>query len=322
MKSPFYFCSRMKLLHKFFIILIITGAQEFVNAQLNEVQKELKRFAVSDIDTIEGWSDEGKLTLAVSQAVYKNWMAGESSNITVQLGVFKRYNYKKSNYIWDNMVISNYGLTRLQGAEIRKTDDRFELNSIFGGRIPKYWTYSFFVNLKSQFTNTYSDETDLQRDFRTSGFMAPAYLAAGPGIMWRKNDSFFFNMAPVSTKAVFLTGEVFVYDKNTDSFVSSRDKTVFGVDAGKSSRYKLGFYLMGYLKFRLLENVHLENILSVYANYLDNPENIDIDYTMNMTMKINKILSTQLLFQTRYDDDAFPGMQFRESVGLGFNFKI
>ena len=64
----------------------------------------------------------------------------------------------------------------------------------------------------------------------------------------------------------------------------------------------------------------MENILNLYSNYIDRPQNVDIDYTMNVVMKINDSFSTNLTFQTIYDDNAFRGFQVREVFGLGINY--
>ena len=68
-----------------------------------------------------------------------------------------------------------------------------------------------------------------------------------------------------------------------------------------------------------MKNINLENIFSIYSNYLDKPQNIDIDYTMNLVMEINDVFSTNLTFQTIYDDNAYSGFQIREVFGLGVN---
>jgi len=57
-------------------------------------------------------------------------------------------------------------------------------------------------------------------------------------------------------------------------------------------------------------------------NYLEDPQNVDIDYQLNLVMTINKFLSTNLSFQTIYDDNAFRGFQIREVFGLGVNYKF
>jgi hypothetical protein len=69
-----------------------------------------------------------------------------------------------------------------------------------------------------------------------------------------------------------------------------------------------------------MTNVSLENILSVYSNYIEKPENIDLDYQINVVMKINRYLSTNLSMQAIYDDNAFQGFQTRQVFGLSVNF--
>ena len=69
-----------------------------------------------------------------------------------------------------------------------------------------------------------------------------------------------------------------------------------------------------------MENVSVENILNLYSNYLEEAKNVDIDYQLNIVMKINKYLSTNLAFQTIYDDNAFRGFQTKQIIGLGVNY--
>ena len=71
-----------------------------------------------------------------------------------------------------------------------------------------------------------------------------------------------------------------------------------------------------------MENVTVENILNLYSNYLEDAQNIDVDYQLNFVMKINTYLSTNFAFQTIYDDNAFRGLQTRQVIGLGINYKL
>jgi hypothetical protein len=69
----------------------------------------------------------------------------------------------------------------------------------------------------------------------------------------------------------------------------------------------------------------MENILNLYSNYLDHPENIDVDYQMNLVMKVNKFMSANVSFQAIYDDNANPiksEIQIREVFGLGVNYSF
>ena len=70
-----------------------------------------------------------------------------------------------------------------------------------------------------------------------------------------------------------------------------------------NSRFELGASIRSF-KFELLENVDVTNRISLYSDYLNNPSNIDLDYTINTVMKINKYLTTNLIIQFIYDDNS------------------
>lgn len=305
-------------------ILFVVGIlfSTIASAQLKSVQGELKRTAVVNNDTIDGWKKGGNLSLLFNQSAFSNWVAGGINNVAGNASINYDINYKNGPWTWDNKIILAYGLSKNQGEEYRKTDDRIELNSLLGRRAFGNWSYSFFANFKTQFSDGYNYKLNAPagmsyKDFPTSGFMKPAYLTFGPGLLWKKHDNLKFNVAPLTSKVTLLGGKV--YDANMKS---SNEVSIFGIDPGKSYRYELGFYAAGYYKVDLMENVTMENILALYSNYLDNPQNVDLDYTMNLVMKINKYLSTNLSVQTIYDDNAFKGLQVREVFGLGFNLNL
>jgi hypothetical protein len=89
---------------------------------------------------------------------------------------------------------------------------------------------------------------------------------------------------------------------------------------GDSSRLEFGASISAYYKFNVMANVSIENRLNLYSNYLDNPQNVDVDYQMNVIMKINKYLSANVALQAIYDDNSIQAVQVREVFGLGVNY--
>ena len=85
----------------------------------------------------EGWSKSGSLALLFNQSAFNaEWTGGGTSNIAGNISLTYDINYKKGKISWDNKVIGDYGLTKIKGDEFeRKTNDRLELNSIFGYQI-------------------------------------------------------------------------------------------------------------------------------------------------------------------------------------------
>jgi len=263
----------------------------------------------------EGWQKSGKISFLFNQSAFNNWVAGGENNIAGNLGLNYDFNYLKDDITWDNKILASYGLTKSKNSEFeKKTDDRFEFNSIIGKKAKGYWFYSGFLNFQTQFSKGYvygKDENGKETRAEFTNFISPAYLSFGPGMLWKKSDNLKFNVAPASAKFTFV-------DRN---FTLPND-AYFGVEEGKSTRFELGFNTSAYAKFNLMENVAMENILNLYSNYLEEPQNIDLDYTMNIVMKINKYLSTDFTFQTIYDDNAFEGFQIREVLGVAINYEF
>ena len=161
--------------------------------------------------------------------------------------------------------------------------------------------------------------------FRTSGGSKPAYWQFGPGLLWKKSNLLSVNIAPLTSKLTFITDEIFSYNDDDPNAVRYDSSNLFetnGVAPGDGLLYEFGLNIRAYYKIELMKNVSFENILTLYSNYLDKPQNVDLDYTMNMVLTINKWLSTDLTFQTIYDDNAFQGFQMREVFGLGVNLNI
>ncbi len=276
-----------------------------------------------------GWSTFGNASLMFSQSAFNaEWQGGGTSNYSLNAAVNYNFNYKKEAFTWDNKIIAEYGAAKTNDDEfLRKTNDRFEFNSIAGKQIKETnWYYSLFFNFKTQFAPGYeyyegeilnpvtgdvvgTEELRLE----TTHAFSPAYFQFGPGFLWKKSDNLKVNIAP-------LTSRLIIVDKDFTSAPGYVDGAYFGVDKGESTRFEFGASLNAYAKFTLMENVTMENMLSFYSNYLENPQNVDLDYTMNLIMGINDYLSANVVFQAIYDDNAIDAFQIREVLGVGLAY--
>ncbi len=290
-------------------ILLVLACSIGTLAQAQNTEKEnLKKTEEATklgADKPNGWVTKGVFTFLANQSTFTNWQAGGQSNISGNVGVNYDFNYKKDTWNWDNKFIAGYGLTKIKGAEVQKTDDRIELNSLLGKKAFGYWFYSAFFNGRTQMDSGFDPANPTVRN---SHFLSPTFLQFGPGMLWKKSDTFKFNIAPATTKVIYVDKQFTVNGPS------------FGVQQGRTNRVEFGAALNGYYKFNIMENVSVENILNLYTNYLEEAQNVDLDYQLNIAMKINKYLSTNFAFQTIYDDNAFRGFQTRQVIGLGMNY--
>ncbi|SHF81342.1 outer membrane insertion C-terminal signal [Flavobacterium fluvii] len=308
---------------KIILLGLLLGLSTKIYAQTaaeKELIKKTEEAAKIIDDTIKGgWKYQGKVTFLFNQANFNNWVAGGENSFSGNLGLDYKIDYKKDKFSWENRILASYGVLQTQNASFeKKTDDQIEINSIVAQRTNGYWYYSFLANFRTQFTKGYVYSKDVNgAEIRqeNTNFMSPGYLLFGPGMYWKKNENLKLNFAPLTSKFTFV-----------DSFYTSipgyLNNSYFGVDANKSVLYQLGFNATAYYKFNIMENVSAENLLNLYSNYLEKPQNIDINYTLNIVMKINKVLSANLNFQAIYDDDAFAGFQTKEVFGVGVNYSF
>jgi hypothetical protein len=292
---------------KILITLLFAFVVSATFAQVSEkelLKKNEEAAAKLKEEKPKGWTKKGVFTFLANQATFNNWLAGGQSNISGNIGLNYDFNYKSDTWNWDNKVIAGYGITKIKGQNLQKSDDRLIYNSLVGKKASGYWYYSAFFNFQTQF----ADGNDPATRLKNSQFFSPMFFQFGPGMLWKKSDNFKFNIAPATTKLIV------VNSKFTEIGPS------FGVEKGESTRLEFGVAVNSYYKFKAMENVTVENILNLYTNYLEDPQNVDIDYTLNVVMKINKYLTTNLAFQTIYDDNAFPGFQTRQVIGLGVTY--
>ena len=134
-------------------------------------------------DTVKHWTKKGNISLLFNQSSYnKQWLGGGTSNVAGNFGLNYDFNYKNGDVVWDNKFILAYGLSKIKGdAKTAKTDDRLELNSLWGKTASGQWYYSIFFNFKSQLDTGFD-----KNNMKISHFFSPAYFQFGPGMLWKK----------------------------------------------------------------------------------------------------------------------------------------
>ena len=271
-----------------------------------QIQSIYSQEVTQESPPVSPWKKVGTFSFLVNQSSFDNWIAGGVSNISGAIGVNYDFNYSKANWSWDNKIIVAFGITKIKAQDIQKSNDRLEWNSVLGKKAKGNWNYSLFLNFKTQFTDDLNSETK-----GPTRILSPGYLQVGPGMLWKKSDDLKVNISVATLKLI-------VVDKE----LTLPDDAYFGVEEGNSVRYELGASIGAYYKFTLMENITMENILNMYSDYLEDPQNVDFDYTINIVMGINKYFSTNLVFQAIYDDNAFQGLQTRQMIGLGINYRF
>ncbi len=286
------------------------------------------------------WKRGGGAILNFNQTSLTNWAAGGESNLSSTLLTNFYMNYKKGTTTWDNTLNMNYGLiTANNYADIRKNEDRIELNSKYGRyAFADDFYYSGLVNFLTQFAPGYDYLTDPEATSPLSELMAPGFLTAAVGLDWKpgKGEKFSMFLSPATGKFTFVLDETIA---NTE-IDTVNNKNRYGVTTGESIRAEFGASMIASLNTSLGKNVSLSSKLTLFNNYTDpiaeHRGNIDVDFQNNFNMKISKYLAATLFLQVLYDHDIAiptydendiqtgtgPKTQFKEVFGIGLSYKF
>ncbi len=264
------------------------------------------------------WSKRGNVAVLLNQTGFSNWVGGGTNNFSGTLKFDYEWELKDKGWNWLTNIESAYGLAKYKNAPFaRKIDDRILVQSILGKEFSKNLSFSAFFNFTSQIGNGYKYKKDSEnneiRELTTKIF-SPAYFQIGSGFLWKKSEKLWLNYSPIASRLILV-------NKKFTNDLEGNDK-YFGVQQGKSSRYELGANLTFHSEGKLIDNINYKQDLKLFSNYLENPSNIDLDYLAQIDIDVTPLLSTQLVLQLIYDDNAIERLQVREVFGIGVQLKL
>ena len=264
------------------------------------------------------WTKRGNVTVLLNQTGFSDWVGGVTNNFSATIKFDYEWEYKDKGWDWLSNVESAFGIAKYKNAPFaRKIDDRILIQSIVGKEFTRNLSFSAFFNFTSQIGNGYKYKKDSENnEIRelTTRIFSPAYFQIGSGFLWKKDEKIWVNYSPIASRLILVS------KKFTDDLLEN--ETYFGVSQNKSSRYELGANLTFHSEGKLLENVNYKQDLKLFSNYIEEASNIDLDYLAQIEINVNPLLTTQLIFQLIYDDNAVSRLQVREVFGVGVQLKL
>ena len=264
------------------------------------------------------WTKRGNVTVLLNQTGFSDWVGGGTNNFSATIKFDYEWEYKDKGWDWLSNVESAFGIAKYKNAPFaRKIDDRILIQSIVGKEFTRNLSFSAFFNFTSQIGNGYKYKKDSENnEIRelTTRIFSPAYFQIGSGFLWKKDEKIWVNYSPIASRLILVS------KKFTDDLLEN--ETYFGVSQNKSSRYELGANLTFHSEGKLLENVNYKQDLKLFSNYIEEASNIDLDYLVQIEINVNPLLTTQLIFQLIYDDNAVSRLQVREVFGVGVQLKL
>ncbi len=263
----------------------------------------------TDSASKSNWTIKNDLILTFEQTQISNWAAGGYSNLSFG-GLFKGfYNYKYKKHKVDNTAEASYARTRQDqngegiwdsGNRWIKSEDKLELNSIYGYQAVGRWNYSGLMNIKSQFDNGYDKDTNI-----ISAGLSPAILTSSIGMEYKT----------IGFSALFsvITGKT-TYCLDTRQTIR---QGVFGKDDwDKAWKFSVGSYIKLFYQRDIWTNVNVLAKLDLFWDYSKPMIDTDINGEVFVSMKLHKYLNAFVSIQAAIDKDFSTRIQYKERFGF------
>jgi len=284
------------------------------------------------------WTINSDISLMFAQSSFTNWAAGGDNNITLN-GFFNFYaGYEKGKSKWENMLGLAYGQSRIGEQEFRKNEDKIDFLSNYGLKAAEKWYYSANFNFKSQFADGYDFHEDTIPKEKISGFMAPGYISLGLGMEYRPFEYMSFYISPATVRWIIVNDQDLA-----DAGAFGVEGAEYAMDSlgmpdlsmklkdGETVRNEFGAYFRFLFVKDIFKNVNLSTKLELFSNYIENPENIDVNWDTMIGLKVNDWLSASFGLQMIYDDNTpitdkdgntGPRTQIKQLFSVGLTYKV
>lgn len=269
-------------------------------------------------------------SFSLNQNYLSNWARGGESSLSSLLDMTGRSEYtnKESKVKWTSSGRLRYGTVRTKEHGSRKNTDLIELNSQYNKVLREKLDFSSVFYFKSQVAKGYKYPND---SVPVSKFLNPGTFTIGVGLEYKPDKKTSINFSPLSYKNTFVLDTAMI------------NQTLHGIERDKRSRQEMGGQLVVKNSLSILDGLSITNQVRLFSGYLNKPQNVDVDWEMNLEKQISWYFKIRLNLHLIYDDDIrFPVLdaagqpvllpdgsakkvakaQFNQFLGLTLSFRI
>lgn len=300
---------------------------------LINIEPEVKLAKVTALEEIPVfWDYSFSSSFSLNQTYLSNWSKGGENSFSSLLDIDGTAVYKdtKAETEWTNNARIKFGTLITEEYGFRTNTDIFEINSQYNKVIKEKLDFSTIFYMKNQLAKGYKYYS---RDSAVlvSKFLNPGTFTIGIGLEYKPFKKTSLNFSPLSYKNTFVLDTALI------------DQTLHGIDVDKKARQEMGGQLLVKNTVTLFEDLTISNKIRLFSGYLNKPQNIDVDWEIDLEKKISYYFTILLNLHMIYDDDIrfpvldendepvklpdgsdykVPKLQFKQFLGLTFLFKF
>jgi hypothetical protein len=268
------------------------------------------------------WKYDLAGSFSLNQNYLTYWAQGGESSFAgmLDIGGVAKYTNKEAKSEWTNRARLRYGAIRTKEQGYRVSTDILEINSQYNKVMINKLDLSSVFYFKSQVAKGYNYPND---SVAISKFLNPGTFTIGIGVEYKPFVNTLLNFSALSYKNTFV--------RDTLNY----DQTNHGVETGKRSRQELGGQLVINNSVTVFNGLKITNAIRLFSNYIENPQNLDVDWETTFERQINWFFSIKLNLHLIYNDNIrfpitsddgaerkAPRTQFNQFLGLSLSVRL
>lgn len=268
--------------------------------------------------------------LTLNQTYLSNWARGGENFLSsmIDMRATARYTNTDKEITWNNMGRLRYGTIISEEHGLRTNTDNLELSSQYNKALREKIDFSSVFYMKTQVAKGYKYPND---SVPVSKFLNPGTFTIGVGFEYKPFKNTLFNFSPLSYKNTFVLDTVNI------------NQGIHGIEPDRRSRQELGGQLVIRNRVTILDDLNISNSVRLFSGYLDKPQNMDVDWEINIDKQISWYFMVRLNLHFIYDENIrfpvldnndepvllpdgsekkVPRLQFKQFLGLTLAFTI
>lgn len=293
----------------------VSFASYIKKLDLPEVSAEKAILPDQDVRRIHWLHTANGYTQFSQSYLSSNWYQGGNNHVALRLGANWGVQLNQvfhPNLMFQSNVQYKLGLNSTPQDECHSysiSEDLFQANVNTGIKAFKDWYYSFNGMFKTQFFNSYPNNSNT----RKASLLSPGELNLGLGMSYTKKKKDFQITATVSP-----------FSYNLKTVISDKvNHEKFNVPADRKTHSEIGSNGEINWNWNITWNINYTSRLFLFTNY----KYFQGDWENKFEFSVNKYLSTQLLLHFRYDTSTDPTTKWKHfmmhevlSFGVSYTF--
>lgn len=253
-----------------------------------------------------GWQHTMVGGLNLTQISFSDWAQGGQNAFAWAISIEGQSVDNEEKTSWSNSYKFGFGETKIGGQDVRKSDDRIDLESVINYKSGRYIDPYFSATFRSQFAVGYA--------YDKNGVATPVSKFMDPGYMTQSLGAGFQPITQIKLRLGAALREIFA-----SQFLNYTNDP--GTNGHKTTKIEGGAQAVTEIQWKLDDNLLLTSKIELFSAFKKFSQVI-VHSDNSIVAQVNKYVKALINVQVINEAPITPRTQVKETLALGLSYTI